>query len=69
MGLRRASLYLLGSGRFPLAVADRAVTLVAPIVFTGLAAASWALRPSARRVLLSWCEGDAHEIRQTKIRI
>jgi uncharacterized membrane protein YphA (DoxX/SURF4 family) len=69
MGLRRASLYLLGSGRFPLAVADRAVTLVAPIVFTGLVAASWALRPSARRVLLSWCEGDAHEIRQTKIRI
>ena len=31
-----------------LAVGDPAVTLVAPIIFTGLVAASWAMRPSAR---------------------
>jgi uncharacterized membrane protein YphA (DoxX/SURF4 family) len=30
-------------------VGDPAVTLVAPIIFTGLVTASWALRPSARR--------------------
>jgi uncharacterized membrane protein YphA (DoxX/SURF4 family) len=34
-----------------LAVGDPAVTLVAPIIFTSLAAASWALRPPARRDL------------------
>jgi uncharacterized membrane protein YphA (DoxX/SURF4 family) len=31
-----------------LAVGDGAETLVAPIIFTGLTAASWALRPPAR---------------------
>jgi uncharacterized membrane protein YphA (DoxX/SURF4 family) len=46
-----------------LAVGDRAVTLVAPIIFTGLVAVSWVLRPSARRVLASRCEDDACEIR------
>jgi hypothetical protein len=32
-----------------LAVGDPAVTLIAPITFTGLVAASWLLRPLARR--------------------
>src|SRR5215469_2941186 len=32
-----------------LAVGDPAVTMVAPIIFTGLVTASWALRPLARR--------------------
>jgi uncharacterized membrane protein YphA (DoxX/SURF4 family) len=31
-----------------LAVGDPVVTLVGPIIFTGLAAASWALRPQSR---------------------
>ena len=52
-----------GAAASRFAVGDRAVTLVAPIIFTGLVAASWVLRPSARRVLVSWCEGDACEIR------
>jgi DoxX-like family len=34
-----------------LAVGDRSVTLVGPIVLIGLVAASWSLRPSARSVL------------------
>jgi uncharacterized membrane protein YphA (DoxX/SURF4 family) len=36
-----------------LASGDPAVTLVGPIIFTALVAASWALRPLARRVLVS----------------
>jgi hypothetical protein len=36
-----------------LAVGDPPVTLVGPIIFTALVAASSALRPSARRVLVS----------------
>jgi uncharacterized membrane protein len=40
-----------GAAASRLAVGDRAVTLVGPIIFTGLVAASWVLRPSARRVL------------------
>jgi uncharacterized membrane protein YphA (DoxX/SURF4 family) len=35
-----------------LAVGDRVDTLVAPIIFTGLVVASWALRPPARRDLV-----------------
>ena len=34
-----------------LAVGDRPVTLVGPIILIGLVAASWSLRPSARSVL------------------
>jgi hypothetical protein len=34
-----------------LAVGDRPVTLVGPIIFIGLVAASWSLRPPARSVL------------------
>jgi alkylhydroperoxidase family enzyme len=37
-------------------VGDPAVTLLAPIVFAGLVAASWALRPWARRVLVNQLE-------------
>jgi hypothetical protein len=40
-----------GAATSHLAVGDGAGALVAPIIFTGLAAASWALRPSARRDL------------------
>ena len=40
-----------GAAASHLAVGDGAGTLVAPIIFTGLAVASWALRPSARRNL------------------
>src|SRR2546428_210816 len=40
-----------GAAASHLAVGDGAGALVAPIIFTGLAAASWALRPSARRDL------------------
>jgi DoxX-like family len=40
-----------GAAASRLAVGDGAETLVAPIIFTGLTAASWALRPSARRDL------------------
>jgi uncharacterized membrane protein YphA (DoxX/SURF4 family) len=32
-----------------LAVGDPAVTVVAPLIFAGLVAASWAMRPPARR--------------------
>jgi DoxX-like family len=38
-----------GAAASRLAVGDPAVTLVAPIIFTALVVASWALRPSARR--------------------
>ena len=38
-----------GAAASHLAVGDPAVTLVAPIIFTALVVASWALRPSARR--------------------
>ena len=41
-----------------LAVGDPAVTLVGPIIFTALVAASWALRPSARRALVSQREDN-----------
>jgi uncharacterized membrane protein YphA (DoxX/SURF4 family) len=40
-----------GAAASHLAVGDGAGTLAAPIIFTGLAVASWALRPSARRNL------------------
>ncbi len=40
-----------GAAASHLAVGDGAETLVAPIIFIGLSAASWALRPSARRDL------------------
>jgi len=40
-----------GAAASHVAVGDGAVMLVAPIVFTGLAAASWALRPPSRRHL------------------
>jgi uncharacterized membrane protein YphA (DoxX/SURF4 family) len=40
-----------GAAASRLAVGDGAETLVAPIIFTGLTAASWALRPSDRRDL------------------
>jgi hypothetical protein len=40
-----------GAAASHLAVGDGAGTLVAPIIFTGLVVASWALRPSARRNL------------------
>jgi uncharacterized membrane protein YphA (DoxX/SURF4 family) len=36
-----------------LAVGDPAVTLVAPIIFSGLVAVSWALRPNSRQELVS----------------
>jgi hypothetical protein len=54
---------MMGAVVSHLAVGDPAVTLVAPIIFICLVAASWVLRPSARRVLLSWREGDACEMR------
>jgi uncharacterized membrane protein YphA (DoxX/SURF4 family) len=40
-----------------LAVGDPAATLVGPMIFTGLVAASWILRPSDRRVV-NQCKGD-----------
>jgi hypothetical protein len=40
---------MTGAAASHLAVGDAAAALVAPIVFTGLVFASWALRPSARR--------------------
>jgi hypothetical protein len=58
-----------GAATSRLAVGDPPVTLAAPIIFTGLAAASWLLRPPARRILVSRGESDACEIRSTKIRI
>jgi len=51
-----------------LAVGDAPVSFIGPIIFTGIVAASWVLRPSARRVLVSRFEGDACEIRETKMR-
>jgi DoxX-like family len=39
-----------GAVVFHLAVGDPAVTLVAPIMFTALVAASWVLRPPGRRI-------------------
>jgi uncharacterized membrane protein YphA (DoxX/SURF4 family) len=39
-----------GAAASHLAVGDGVVMLVGPIVFTGLVAASWALRPSSRRL-------------------
>jgi uncharacterized membrane protein YphA (DoxX/SURF4 family) len=42
-----------GAAASRLAVGDPAVTLVGPIIFTALLAASWALRPLTRRVLVS----------------
>jgi uncharacterized membrane protein len=50
-----------GAAASRLAVGDPAVTLVAPIIFTGLAAASWALRPQARRALTARCDSNAGE--------
>lgn len=40
---------MIGAAASHLAVGDPAVMLVAPIVFTGLVLASWALRPPPRR--------------------
>jgi hypothetical protein len=40
---------MTGAAAPHLAVGDGAGTLVGPLVFTGLALASWALRPPARR--------------------
>jgi heme/copper-type cytochrome/quinol oxidase subunit 3 len=40
---------MTGAAASHLAVGDPAVTLVAPIIFTGLVITSWALRPLARR--------------------
>jgi uncharacterized membrane protein YphA (DoxX/SURF4 family) len=42
---------MTGAAASHLAVGDGAGALVAPIIFTGLVAASWVLRPSARRDL------------------
>jgi hypothetical protein len=50
-------------------VGDPPVTFIGPIIFTGIVAASWVLRPSARHVLVSRLEGDACEIRETKMRV
>jgi uncharacterized membrane protein YphA (DoxX/SURF4 family) len=58
-----------GAAASHLAVGDPAVTLVAPIIFTALVGASWALRPSARRVLSAGAKSNAREIKSTKIRI
>jgi uncharacterized membrane protein YphA (DoxX/SURF4 family) len=55
-----------GAAASRLAVGDPPVTLLGPIIFTGLVAASWVLRPSTRRVLVSRFEGDAYEIRERK---
>jgi uncharacterized membrane protein YphA (DoxX/SURF4 family) len=41
---------LTGAAASHLAVGDSAIKLVGPILFTGFAIASWALRPSARRL-------------------
>jgi uncharacterized membrane protein YphA (DoxX/SURF4 family) len=58
-----------GAAASHLAVGDPAVRLVAPIVFTALVVASWALRPSERRVLSAGARSNACEIKSTKIRI
>jgi hypothetical protein len=55
-----------GAAASRLAVGDPAITLLGPIIFTGLVAASWILRPAARRVFVSRFEGDAFEIRERK---
>jgi uncharacterized membrane protein YphA (DoxX/SURF4 family) len=41
---------LSGAAASHLAVGDGAIKLVGPIVFIGLAVASWALRPSSRKI-------------------
>ena len=41
---------LTGAAASHLAVGDPAIKLMGPIIFTGLAVASWALRPSIRRL-------------------
>lgn len=41
---------LTGAAASHVAVGDGAIKLLAPIIFTGLTAASWALRPQARRI-------------------
>ena len=60
---------MTGAAASHLAVYDPPVMLVAPIIFTSFVVASWALRPLARRVLVSRFEGDACEIRETKMRV
>jgi DoxX-like family len=57
---------MTGAAVSHLVVGDSLVTLVAPIIFTGLAAASWILRPSDRCVLVSGFEGNVFEIRERK---
>jgi uncharacterized membrane protein len=58
-----------GAAASHLAVGDPAVRLVAPIVFTALVVASWALRPSARRVLSAGARSNACEIKSTNMGI
>ena len=58
-----------GAAASHLTVGDPAVTLVAPIIFTALVVASWALRPSARRASRAGARSNACEIKSTKIRI
>jgi uncharacterized membrane protein YphA (DoxX/SURF4 family) len=58
-----------GAAASRLAVGDPPITLVALSIFIGLVAASWMLRPSARRVLVSRFEGDACEIRERRMHI
>src|SRR6516162_11026196 len=59
---------MTGAAASHLAISDPPLTLVAPIILTSLVVASWALRPLARPVLVSRFEGDACEIRETKMR-
>jgi hypothetical protein len=42
---------LTGAAASHLAVGDGAIKLLGPIIFTGLAFASWALRPPAHRLI------------------
>ena len=60
---------MTGAAASHLAISDPPLTLVAPIILTSLVVASWALRPLARPVLVSRFEGDACEIRETKMRV
>jgi uncharacterized membrane protein YphA (DoxX/SURF4 family) len=40
-----------GAAASHLAAGDPATALIGPVIFTGLVAASWALRPASRRLL------------------
>jgi uncharacterized membrane protein YphA (DoxX/SURF4 family) len=50
---------LTGAAASHLAVGDSAIKLLGPLIFTGFACASWALRPPARRLQVGHYEGDA----------